>query len=126
VQYLLEEHQFNFVSNQKFLGDVEFDFCIVNDEKEILEIIEIKMFKTDRPLDTQVGNIRSAVAQLKKAINKVEKEQIGYKTLYKSLITNITDDNVYNIAKSELSKDLQEYNINIYTANDFKIRLERS
>ena len=124
IQYLFQEHQTKHLSNHKLLGDIEFDFCLLNEDGLVEEIIEVKMFKTDRPIDTQVGNIRSAVAQIKKSIDKMVKIESGYKHISKSIVTNINDDEVYKIANSQLKSDLDQYNIDIYTIDDFKARME--
>ena len=81
------------------------------------------MFKTDRPRDTQIGNIRRTVSQVKKIIDKLETINIGYKSIPKSIVTNINNDDVYKIATKELEDDLKLYNISIYAINDFYIKI---
>jgi len=83
------------------------------------------MFKTDRPEDTQLSNIRDAVAQIKKAINKLVTIYPDYKTIPKSIVTNISSDSICKLAKKELDKDLKEYNIAFYTICDFYIKTKR-
>jgi DNA-directed RNA polymerase subunit RPC12/RpoP len=126
IQYLFEKHQVKHLSNHKILGDIEFDFCLLNEDNLIQEIIEVKMFKTGRPTDTQIGNIRSSVGQIKKSIDKIVKIESGYQYVTKSLVTNINDDNINKLAIQELKSDLDKYNINIYTIDDFKARMETS
>ncbi|MBI1228004.1 MAG: hypothetical protein GC192_22420 [Bacteroidetes bacterium] len=125
IQHILEQHKYKFISNYHQPPDVELDFCLLNDQQLIYEIIEVKMFKTDRPEDTQVGNIREAVSQTKKAIDKLITIQSEYKAIQKSIVTNINVDNIYKTAKKELEKDLKDYNIVLYTISDFYIKIKR-
>jgi hypothetical protein len=123
IKHVLETYNFPFVANQTFLKDIEFDFCLLADNQQVLEIIEVKMFKTDRPVDTQVGNIREAISKIKKAIDKLSQTDLGYKSIPKSLVTNIVSELVYKQAKFELELDLKTYNIEIYTMNEFYVKL---
>ena len=126
IKHLLEENNYKYLSNQTFLKDVEIDFCLQSENEKIYEIVEVKMFKIDRPFDTQVGNIRDAVSKFKKAIDKLVEIDLGYKTTVKhSLVTNITDDSIYKQAKSELNTDLKEYKIELYTMNDYYVKLKQ-
>ena len=82
------------------------------------------MFKTDRPADTQIGNIRDAVVQIKKSVDKLVEIDLGFKTIQHSLVTNISSESVYKQAKIELDKDMKDYNIKLYTMNDYYIKLK--
>ena len=124
IKQVLEDNNYKFNTNQTFLKDIELDFCLLNNTDQICEIIEVKMFKTDRPEDTQVGNIREAVSQLKKAIDKLAEIDTGYKIIQHSLVTNIKNENIYKQAKIELDKDLKEYNIKLYTMSDYYTKLK--
>ena len=124
IQHLLEQTQLNFKTNQTLLKDIEIDFCLLNNKQQTYEIIEVKMFKTDRPDDTQVGNIRQAVGQMKETIDKLIEIDLGYKTIRHSIVTNLTSDKVYRQAKKELGKDLKEYNIALYTISDYYTKLK--
>lgn len=125
IQNLLKQYKYNFVANQNQPPDIEIDFSLVNDNNLIYELIEVKMFKSNRPTDTQVGNLRETVSQVKKAIDKLMELNPDYKLIPKSVVTNITDENVLKIAKTELYKDLKEYNISIYTVIDFHLKVKR-
>lgn len=125
IKHLLEQYDYSFVENQIYQPDIELDICLVNEQKLVYEIVEVKMFKTDRPNDTQVGNIREAVSQTKRAIDKLTSIDPNYKTIQKSIVTNISNDTVYKIAKSELEKDMREYNIGLYTILDFYHKIKR-
>ena len=94
--------------------------------KNIYELVEIKMFKTDRPEDTQIGNLRSAVGQLKKIIDKLSTEvDERFKSIQHSIVTNIYNDSVYKKANIELMQDLNEYNIKIYTIEDYYMKIKK-
>jgi hypothetical protein len=119
IQYLLELNKIPFQINQVYLKDVELDICLFDSNNQIYEVIELKMFKTDRPEDTQISNIKTSVSKIKNAINKLLEIDTGYKTIAYSLITNITNNNVLEEAKRELESDLKTYNISIYKPVDF-------
>ncbi|HTH57635.1 MAG TPA: hypothetical protein VL728_16405 [Cyclobacteriaceae bacterium] len=111
IKHLLEQYNHKFIQNTNQHPDTEIDFCLLNDQNLIYEILEVKMFKTDRPEDTQLGNLREAVSQVK--------------IIQKSIVTNLTDNTVYKLAKAELEKDLKEYNISLYAISDFYTKIKR-
>src|SRR6218665_1733185 len=119
VQYLLEKSNYSFQLNQTFLTDIEVDICLINGQNQIYEIIEVKMFKTNRPDDTQIGNIKTAVSQMKTTIDKLCQIDLGFKTIKHSIVTNISSDSIYNKVQKELEQDLIEYQISIYSIQDF-------
>ncbi|MGE0636571.1 MAG: hypothetical protein AB7P01_09025 [Bacteroidia bacterium] len=125
IKHLLEQYNYKYQPNVIFPPDIELDFCLINEQGLYSEIIEVKMFKTDRPDDTQIGNIRGAVSQTKKDIDKLISVHSGYKTIQKSIVTNISNDNVYKQATKELEKDLNEYNIVLYTIADFYTKIKK-
>lgn len=125
IENLLEQHNYKFVKNHTLPPDIELDFSLLNENDLVSEIVEVKMFKTDRPSDTQVGNLRDAVSKIKNAIDKLVKIDPNYKVIPKSLVTNLTDNIVLKTAKSELEKDLKEYKIDIYTIDDFYNKIKR-
>jgi isopentenyldiphosphate isomerase len=123
IGYLLEKHNYAFVANSNYLEDVELDFVIKGNNGIITDIVEVKMFKTNRPLDTQVGNIRDAVSKIKKADTKLKTANLVPPKVQYSLVTNLTDEDVYKQALSQLKKDLIEFNINLYTIQDFYLKI---
>lgn len=124
IQHILEQNSYNFIPNHFLPPDIEFDFCLFDNKQQIIEIIEVKMFKTDRPEDTQLGNIKSTVAQIKKSIDKLTTNNQNFKTIQKSIVTNISKDTIYTLANRELEKDLKEYNIVLYTISNFYIKIK--
>ncbi|MBK9508017.1 MAG: hypothetical protein IPP05_20490 [Cytophagaceae bacterium] len=124
IQYVLDDNNYSYSANQTYLKDIELDFCLQSDNGNIIEIVEVKMFKTDRPADTQIGNIRDAVVQIKKSVDKLVEIDLGFKTIQHSLVTNISSESVYKQAKIELDKDMKDYNIKLYTMNDYYIKLK--
>jgi hypothetical protein len=126
IQNALQVYKYRFVPNYNQPPDIEIDFCLLNDLNLIYEIIEVKMFKTDRPDDTQVGNIRDVVGQIKRMIDKLVTIDPNYKVIKKSIVTNISKDSVYKMAKQELDQDLKDYNIDIYSIPDFYSKIKRA
>lgn len=125
IGHLLEQQNYRFVQNHLLPPDVELDYCLLNEHNLIFEIVEVKMFKNDRPDDTQVGNLRDAVSQVKKAVAKLMKSDPNFKAIPKSIVTNISDQNVYKQARKELEQDLAEYNISLYAPSDFYMRVKK-
>lgn len=126
IQYLLEENKYSFAINQTFSKDIEVDICLLNEDDSVYETVEVKMFKIDRPDDTQVGNIRSAVAQIKKMVDKLSNEvDPEFKSIEHSLVTNIRSESVYETAQKELEKDLCKYNITIYTIEEYYLNMKK-
>lgn len=125
IQNLLVQYNYKFIANLKQPPDIEIDFILVNENNEPVELIEVKMFKTDRPYDTQVGNIKETVSQTKKAVEKLIKLNPNYKHIPKSIVTNLANAQIQKTAKKSLDHDLKEYNINLYTINDFYIKIKR-
>lgn len=125
IKNLLESNNYKFVANKTFLKDVEIDFCIQSEDDELIEMIEVKMFKTDRPNDTQIGNIRDAVSKIKNAIDKLSKHDPNFISIPKSLVTNIENELVYMQVKEELEKDLKAYGIKLYSMAEFYSKTKR-
>ena len=125
IQYLFEQYNYTYIPNYIQKPDIELDFCLTNEQNLIYEIIEVKMFKTDRPIDTQIGNIRDAVSKIKKAVDKLTTIDPNFKTIQKSLVTNISSDEIYKHSRVELSKDLKDYNIVLYSISDFYYKIKK-
>lgn len=125
IKYLFEQNNIKYIPNYLFKPDIEFDFCITNDEDHILKIVEIKMFKTDRPTYIQIGNIKDSILQMKKSIDKLLHSNINFKDTRKIIVTNLPNNDVYKKAKIDNEKDLLEYNIEIISIYEFEINLIR-
>lgn len=125
IKHLLEEYNYPFVANKHEGTDIELDFCLLNKDEYISELVEVKMYKTDRPLDTQISNIKDAISQTKKMADKLVKIQPLSKGLPISIVSNITNESVYKTVKKELVSDLKKYNIGIYSIEDFYARIKR-
>ncbi|MDH4474139.1 MAG: hypothetical protein QE487_16150 [Fluviicola sp.] len=122
IGYLLNQTGVKHIPNQTFLTDVEIDYCLLDNEKHTQELIEVKMFKTDRPSDTQIGNLRDSVVQMKKAIDKLIEKDLGFKEIKHSIVTNINNKQAYDQVRIEMETILKEYNIEIYTITQFHER----
>lgn len=123
VPFLLDKREIQYETNVTQLDDIELDICLTNEKDEIVEIIELKMFKSNRPVDTQVTNIKKAVGQVKKAIDKLSNENEGFMEIRKSVIVNFPDQEVIANAQFLLKNDLSEYNIRIYNIEGFYSKL---
>ncbi|MBX7242815.1 MAG: hypothetical protein K1X92_13815 [Bacteroidia bacterium] len=120
IQYLLEERRIRFEIDKNFLKDVQIDIIIINSDNLISYAMEIKMFKTDRPKDTQIGNFRQTVGQVKKIKEKMQKAGQGdWISLPYFVVTNITDELIIKEAIEVLKQDLKDYNITILSPKQF-------
>lgn len=116
IKNLLEEKKIKFEVDKRFLQDVQIDVLLLNNDNLISEALEVKMFKTDRPKDTQIGNLRQCVGQIKKIKEKMQNAGQGdWNSLPYAVVTNITDEEVIKLATEELKQDLKDYNIHLLT-----------
>lgn len=120
LEYFYEEKGIEYLSNYN-IGGREVDICLLNNNEEINEIIEVKIFKTNNTEDAKIGNIRSTVGQVKKTRKALSKLNSGFGTIQYSIITNYTSRDLLGKAKDEVIEDLRENNILLYNLRDFRL-----
>ncbi|KAF5040499.1 hypothetical protein DSECCO2_532850 [anaerobic digester metagenome] len=125
IKYLLQNYDYKFSPNVVCPPNLEFDFCLINESGMYNEIIEVKMYKKDRPIDTQVKNLKDAVSQVKKAVDKLCDFDPNYKLIPKSIVTNLSDEKVFSIIETDCAFDLKEYNIQLYSIKGFHQKIKR-
>lgn len=125
IESLLEQNNLKYKKNYNLPPDIEIDFCLFNDSNLIYEIIEVKMFKLDRPFDTQLTNLKEAISQIKKVSYKLSNFEENSEIIPKILVTNIADEMVLKAAKAELEKELKRYNISLLSPNDFYEKIKK-
>ncbi len=103
IKSCLLDKGISFLENYIIGPDIEIDIAITKNQG-ILEIIEVKQFKTDRPEDTQLHNLRDALSKIGKRRQKLIEIDGNYEYVRFSLMTNISDPELINEAKSTSSK----------------------
>jgi hypothetical protein len=75
--------------------DIEIDVQILNKEQNgVNDIIELKMFKQDRPVDVLIANLSEGLKAFLTAQNKLIALNPDYRNLRYHYLTNITNENV--------------------------------
>jgi len=123
IHYLLREYSIRHNINVKIPEDIEIDMCILNGDT-IVEIIEVKMFKRDRPEDTKVENLKQTFRQIEKMREKLAKQHPDTCYLKYSIVSNIEDSETINKAKVSIGTKLKEMNVEIYSPEDYKSYLK--
>lgn len=120
IKYLVHSFSIRHEVDKIIPKDIQIDICILNNQSEIIEIIEIKMFKRDRPKDTKIGNLKDAFEQIEKMRTKLIKQHQGFGHIKYSIVSNIGDDEVINETKKKIGKKLREINTEIYSPEGYR------
>lgn len=129
VKNLLTSKQIIHQPNISLLNDIELDFQILNKSNLITHIIEIKMFKTDRPKDTTASNLRDGFRKFLNARNKLVEHNSGYKNVSFIFLTNILNDTFLNELRESFSAEIinqQIFVISIKGFLDFSSQLAKT
>lgn len=118
ISYLLNQHKIKYERNVNLENLNEIDF-VIKDDNIITGIIEIKMFRTDKGQDAKVKNLKETVSQVKKTKKKLIEKNSDYSKLECIIVTNITDEEIYEIATEKCALDIDEYNILIMSPESF-------
>jgi hypothetical protein len=120
VQNLLTTHKVIFQSNVPYGKDIEIDIQILgNGGHAITDIIEIKMFKTDRPDDTILNNLRTGLRKLLTSRQKLLKLNEKFKNVRYHFITNIDDEKLCDALKENFRSEIKDYQIFIHCPKAF-------
>lgn len=120
IGYLLKKKQLKFVTNQFYIPDIEIDFQILNLQNQITDIIEIKNFKTDRPDDTQITNLRDGLKRFLDSRNKLINSNPSYSEVKFHFVTNLRTEVFYNKLKEAFKEELSNTFIKVYSPEGFK------
>lgn len=113
IKHLLDDTKTNHRADEKYLHDVQIDFTIYDEVGFPAEAYEVKMFKTDRPTDTTIKNLKETVGQVKKIKEKMSAINPEWKNLPYLIISNINNEDIIFQATQETKTDSEEYNISI-------------
>ncbi len=126
LHYLINNLSIPHKLNLTLLKDVEIDICLLNKNEIITEIIEVKMFKSDRPKDTLIGNLKQVFHQIKKMRSKLITSDKTFDKKKYSIITNIECNDIISEACGQLSSEMKEFNVKIYSPHNYKKYLEQN
>lgn len=125
LHFLLYDSSIDHDVSLNLLKDIEIDLCLYNNENNITEIIEVKMFKQDRPKDTLISNLRQAFGQIKKVRSKLIREDKQNSRIKYSIVTNIENVEILKETKKQLSKELKKNKTKIYSPDEYKDYIEK-
>ena len=99
-------------------GDVELDFQILDKTgNSIWHIVEVKMFKTDRPDDTTSSNLRDGFKKMLNARQKLLNINPGYANVFFHFLTNISDIPMLQNLANDFKNEIANARIQIQNAN---------
>lgn len=119
IKLSIEKNGWMCASNVNLSNDVEADICVYNNNL-ISDVIEIKMFKTDRPEDTIVKNLEESLNNLIRNRQKLINENQNWINVQFHLITNITIDATIAEVRNTFQNQIANTKVFIYTPMQFK------
>jgi len=119
IEFLLNEYKIEYKKNLNLEDKNEIDFVLFENDRPNC-LIEVKMFKKDRPIDTKKANLKNSISQIKKSLEKLRNVNPTYQSTQTVLVTNYLDKNLYNDIKNECSEDIDKYNLLILSPEEFK------
>ncbi len=120
VEYFLKEEGFTVQSNVVVPKDIEIDLQLVNSVGKVSDIIETKMFKTDRPEDTIKSNLKEGLSKLIRAKDKLIAGNVSYQLVKFHYLTNIDDEEMINDVRREFGDSITKQKIRIHSVESFR------
>ncbi len=106
--------------------DIELDFQILSKNRSgVRDIVEVKMFKTDRPADTTASNLRDGFKKLLNARQKLIALNPGYKDVVFHFLTNITDSSTLQELHNSFKNEITGNRIVIHNVKSFRAFIDR-
>lgn len=119
IEYLLKAYKIEHIKNVNIEGCNELDFVLKN--RNIFSgILEIKMFKNNKTDEVKVKNLMETIYQMKKSKSKLASKNKLFSNIPSFLISNISEKEIINTARTSLRDDLREYNFQIFSPNEFR------
>lgn len=119
VKYLLIENGLNVKENYILPPDIELDLFASNNENHSV-IVELKMYKTDTPYNTQLANLNTAINKLINAKLKILKLDRSFNNVSSILISNYQDKDLLAEVRIEHKTKMKELKIKIFTLGEFQ------
>ena len=120
IEYFLIEEGFSVNSNVTIPKDIEIDLQVVNPAGHVADIIETKMFKTDRPEDTIKTNLKEGLTKLIRAREKLVNINPGYQLIKFHFVTNILDENLLSDVRKDFAEPISKNKIRIHSIESLK------
>jgi hypothetical protein len=120
VKQLFDSHKITYASNVTTGHDIEIDFQIVNKDKIITGIVETKMYKTDRPSEVILTNLKEGLRKLLNARNKLLVIDGGYVHVDFHYLTNVTDEQLLRAAYDSFRGEIGNARVFIHNTSSFK------
>lgn len=122
IHYLLYDFSIPHDIDVVIPKDIQIDMCILdkNDRTLITEIIEVKMFKRDRPKDTKIENLKQAFKQIERMRKKLAEHHPNTDYIKYSIVSNIEDIDIINEAKQKIGEDFKAMKVEIYTPESYR------
>jgi hypothetical protein len=115
VKYLLDSRGYSCFENVHVPKDVEIDIVVRNKNGLVTDVFEIKMFKTDRPDDTTLSNLREALSKFETTRKKLTAIDKQYLSANFNLVTNLDHEELGTDLDTLKSTDFKK--INVYSPN---------
>ncbi|MBS4065283.1 MAG: hypothetical protein KGZ74_12025 [Chitinophagaceae bacterium] len=125
LSHLLSTNKINFKRNVSIGKDVEIDIAVLNSENQITDIIEVKMFKTNRPFDTTIATLKEEMGKFIKAREKLLKINLDYANVNFHFVTNTISNQLKATLETTFSEVTKSGRVFINTISDIKTRIEK-
>lgn len=114
IEGLLALNRIAFQPNVKHGKDIEVDIQILTKNRQIItDIIEVKMFKTDRTDDTKISNLRNGLKKFMDARQKLIAVNKGFENVRYHFVTNLQEDNLYGQVRDEFKSELGKMHLSL-------------
>lgn len=118
ISFLLDKHNIKYKRNYNLESKNEVDFVIMNGNN-INGLIEVKMFRNDKSSDVQQTDILATISQVKKTKKKLVDIDPRYRNVEHIIISNITDEEIYQKVREKAEKDISDHKIFLMSPDDF-------
>lgn len=121
IIHLLAANKIQYQKNIPIGHDVEIDISMMDPKSSnVTDILEVKMFKNNRPTDTQLANLRQGLKKFITARQKLISLDKNYENVKFHYITNITDRTLLHELKKDFHSELSNSLIFIHDVLQFK------
>jgi hypothetical protein len=120
IKGLLGKKGLKFLQNVNLIADVEADLALLDELNRVNRVIEIKMFKSDRPEDTIRKNLEGGLRKFLDARKKLISVNPDWTGVAYHFITNITDESCYRELVEKFKNELSGTNVTVHSPDQFK------
>lgn len=116
VAYLLTTQKIAFSRNMCFTPDIELDFFVMNKENRVTDVVELKMYKLDRPEDVLISNLNEGLRRFEQVREKLIAQDAGYVNVKFHFLSNLDDEMINEL---NLERRIAETNIHVHNMKSF-------